>query len=491
MCNMLYVLALQCPGGDVILPNSGSWRASNESSQVVSCPRASMCLEGGACAEGHKGIVCGSCQGGYALAMPFRCVKCQSKGVAVGFFLASLFALLLLAGIGIQLTITSNREAAAAAASSALGLTPPTSVAQPNPSAGHVLKILTLFLQYVAILGTLPVPFPAALLGLTSTANGLFAGSAAWFTSPFECALQGASVPAPVAKLLVYLSMPLMVAVVECVVFSMVNVLSGRQKRQRLPVTVVLLVSAFFTLPGWVQAVFSFFNCYGIQDPTLTHSLWWVPHMAQACYVGYHRIWALALGVPCLICCCAIPTAILIGLWRNRKRLSERSFCESYGHLYCLYIKRAFWWECVILGQTIVLVALSIFATQIGPYIVVLLVGMHLVLALQLLHFFKPYASDLLQWLHLGSLGCLLLDVFVALLMFAQPALPTRTQDIGIAQIAAAFFAVFVNAAFILFCCVLIVRSVFRGPGGTAMRSIARCGKGRRKPSHTPGPRPA
>jgi hypothetical protein len=82
----------------------------------------------------------------------------------------------------------------------------------------------------------------------------------------------------------------------------------------------------------------------------------------------------------------------------------------------------------------------------------------------------------------------LLLDVFVALLMFAQPALPTRTRDIGIGQIVAAFLAVCVNVAFIFICCMLIVRCVFRGPSGNVVRSIvARCRKGRSdaKPSHT------
>lgn len=471
------VCCLQCPGGDAILATIGHWRVSNESAQVVGCPRAPTCLEGGKCAPGYEGVVCGGCSKGYALAMPFRCVKCQSKTGAAGMFLASVFVLLFFAGTGIQLTIAGNRQAAATSAAAA---------APCDPRPGDILKILTLFLQYIAIVGTLPVPFPASLVGVMSSANWLFAGtssgSAAWLTSPFECVLQGLKVPAAIGKLLVYLSMPLAVAAVELAVFAAVYMRCSKGKKQHLPVAVVLLVTGFFTLPGWVQAVFSFCNCYGIQDPTLTPSLWWVPHMAQACYAGYHLKWALALGVPCLIICCAIPVVMFFGLWCNRKRLSERSFCESYGHLYCLYKERAFWWECVILGQTMVLVALSIFSTQVGTYIVVLLVGMHLAIALQLLHAFKPYSAPLLQRLHVAALYCMLLDVFVALLMFAQPARPSRARDIGIAEAAAAALALVVNVAFIAVCCILIARCFLRGPGGAAMRSIlARCGKLRTK----------
>jgi hypothetical protein len=276
--------------------------------------------------------------------------------------------------------------------------------------------------------------------------------------------------------------MPLVVAAVELAVFSLIYTGCAKRKKQhsrwRLPVAVVLLVSAFFTLASWVQAVFSFFNCYGIQDPTLSPSLWWVPNMAQACYEGSHRTWALALGAPCLILCCAIPVVMFACLWRNRQRLSDSRFQESYGHLYSLYTKRAFWWESVILGQTIVLVALSIFPTQIGTYFVVVLVGVHLAFALQLLHVFRPYASSLLQRLHIASLYCLLLDVLVALLMFGQPARPAHARGVGIAQAAVAILAVVLNVAFIVVCCVLIGRCFFRGPGGAALRNIfARCGK--------------
>lgn len=413
--------------------------------------------------------------------MPFRCVKCQSLASAVGVFVASVLVLLLFAGAGIQLTITGNREAIKAPAS----VTSP-----PDPRPGDILKVLTLFLQYVAILGTLPVPFPASLAGVMSSANWMFAGtastSAAWLISPFECVLQGLVFPAAIAKLLVYLSMPLVVAAVELAVFFLIYAGCAKRKKQQslwhLPVAVVLLVSGFFTLPSWVQAVFSFFNCYSIQDFTLSPSLWWVPHMAQACYEGYHRTWALALGVPCLILCCAIPVVMFAYLWHNRKRLSDSKFQESYGHLYSLYRKRSFWWESVILGQTIVLVALSIFATQIGTYFVVVLVGVHLAFALQLLHVFRPYVSSMLQRLHIGSLYCLLLDVLVALLMFGQPARPTQARHVGIAQAAVAVFAVIVNVAYIVVCCGLIGRCFLRGPAGRAMRNmVARCGKLRSK----------
>lgn len=249
--------------------------------------------------------MCASCSSGYGLAAPFKCVKCRSAASAIAVFLAALLVLLVFTGTGIQLTLASNRESSTLDRASSC-----------EPCAGDVMKLLTLFLQYFAIQGTLPVALPSPLPGFMSAANWLFAGtssaSATWLTTPFECVLRGANVPAPVLQLLVHLCMPLVVASVEVVVFLALYACCCRNRRQTLHLTVVLLVSAFNTFPAWVRAVFSFFNCYEIQDPSLSLSLWWVPAMAQGCYLGYHRAWTFALGLPCLLICCAIPAAVLL-----------------------------------------------------------------------------------------------------------------------------------------------------------------------------------
>lgn len=413
--------------------------------------------------------MCGSCSSGYGLAAPFKCVKCSSKAGAVVVFLGGLLVLLVFTGIGIQLTVASNRDLASNLNS--------TSTCQ-EPCAGDVMRLLTVFLQYVSILGTLPVALPKPLPGFMSGADWLFAGTSAasstWLLTPFECVLRGAKVPAPVLQLIVQLCTPLVVAAVEVFVFLAAYACCCRSQRQSLHVTVVLLMSAFNTFPAWLRAVFSFFNCYEIQDPSLPSSLWWVPAMSQGCYVGYHRVWAFALGLPCLLICCAVPVAVLVGMWSNRARLSDPDFSARFGHLYRLYSDRAYWWESTMLTQTISLVALSVFAAQIGTYIAVLLVGVVLAIGLQLLHVVKPYAegASLLYRIHMFLLYCLLLDVFVLLLMYANPTRADQAYAVGTGQTVAAVFAVVVNAAFVAACCFWMVRLFLAGPGGVALRGV-------------------
>lgn len=145
--------------------------------------------------------------------------------------------------------------------------------------------------------------------------------------------------------------------------------------------------------------------------------------------------------------------------------------------MYRLY-DRAYWWECVMLTQTITLVALSVFAAQIGTYITILLVALVLATGLQLMHLIKPYSepASLLYGIHVCSLYCLLLDVFVLLLMFATPARAAQAWAVGVGQVVVAIFAAVVNGAFIAACYFWIARLFFRGPGGAALRSVfTRC----------------
>jgi hypothetical protein len=306
-------------GGDAIVAANGFFRVSNVSDNVIGCPRAAACLED-KCAEGHKGVVCGSCSEGYAPAMPFKCVKCASKGGAIVVFVVSTLVLIMFAGVGVQLALTANREDAVESAA--------------DPTAGDVVKLLALFLQYTSIIGSLPVPWPAPLLALITASDWVFAGSVgqtlAWVKSPFECALRGLRAPPAMLKQLIYLLMPAFVAVVLLLLFVGIYSCCCRKKRHTLRLTVVLLVSAFFTFPIVLRAAFSFFGCFRVEDPSLRYSLWWVQAMSQPCYRGAHRVWSFAVGLPFLIACCSAPLVLSLWLWRNSAKMGEPDFSERF-----------------------------------------------------------------------------------------------------------------------------------------------------------------
>jgi hypothetical protein len=154
--------------------------------------------------------------------------------------------------------------------------------------AGDVFKLLALFLQLLSILGSLPVPWPSDLLAIISASDLVFGSSTgqamAWAAAHFERVLKGVRIPSSVVKLLIYLCMPAFVTMIELRVFWTIYACCCLRQNRAALFPVVLLVSAFFTFPMWVRSVFSFFQCFGVADPTLPQPLWWVQDMAQACY---------------------------------------------------------------------------------------------------------------------------------------------------------------------------------------------------------------
>jgi hypothetical protein len=192
--------------------------------------------------------------------------------------------------------------------------------------------------------------------------------------------------------------------------------------------------------------------------------------MAQACYHGYHRIWVFVLAIPCLVLCCVAPLVLFLGLWRNKSKMTNYGFRARYGHLYRLYRTHAYGFEAVILVQTITLVAVSVFASHIGIYTAVLLSALHVSISLQLLQVVRPYASRLLHRVHVAALCCLLLDVFVAMLMFAGPS-RGLLGTLAVAQAVVAAIALAMNAWFIVACCVLMLICFFRNSAGAKLQA--------------------
>lgn len=60
---------------------------------------------------------------------------------------------------------------------------------------------------------------------------------------------------------------------------------------------------------------------------------WWVEDMSQQCYKGYHKGWALGLGIPLtLLFCVCLPFGGFAFMWRSHKqgRLQDVRFEKHY-----------------------------------------------------------------------------------------------------------------------------------------------------------------
>lgn len=91
-----------CNGTDILVAKAKSWRANAAAAFFYSCPIDGACLEGGSCAEGYEGPLCGICSPGYGTDFTNKCGQCPNRAVSyVIFILVVLFQLVFLVFVSI------------------------------------------------------------------------------------------------------------------------------------------------------------------------------------------------------------------------------------------------------------------------------------------------------------------------------------------------------------------------------------------------------
>jgi hypothetical protein len=307
----------------------------------------------------------------------------------------------------------------------------------------ELLKPLILYMQYMLIISTLNIewqviwPFYKALGWLWAPTNST--------TLSIECLLpSSSSVPLPVQKLLLALSMPLLVLLVLLALHGLHVVYKHCISRARfdavdvsnigIQLSQLSIVVLFFFWPMLSKTVLSMFACVRLDNPVQLPyvanavGLWWELDMNQQCLTGYHRTWALAVGVPgVLLVCIVLPAALAAFTWRNRSHVNDGYFQLHYGFLTRSYRKDRAWYEAIVCFQTSAVVAISIFSAQTQIYYQALaLTGAFVVMGL-LLAVLKPHATRAAGYVALHSMGCLAVTSYISLTLLpygsSQPSL--------------------------------------------------------------------
>jgi hypothetical protein len=193
------------------------------------------------------------------------------------------------------------------------------------------------------------------------------------------------------------------------------------------------MVVLFFFMPSLLRTVFGLFACIPLDQP----ATW--PYAANAfgsfrvydtssvCFgSGWHKSLALGVGVPliALLCIClpAIVVYVTSSIFNN---LGDVGFRHSWGFLTHSYRPRFCWWQAVVVWETAVLVAISVFGENVGPFFQGMIMVAALMLISQFQLGFKPYhhaqtGRSMVQGTH-----CLLLTTIVAVTFLPYgPVLP-------------------------------------------------------------------
>jgi hypothetical protein len=238
---------------------------------------------------------------------------------------------------------------------------------------------------------------------------------------------------------------------------------------RKLPVT--LLVTGYYALPTLARASASFFACLRIDrippeallPPGATAPLshiwgYWVSDINQQCFTGYHKGWALGLGIPSvLLWCIVVPVAMGVGLFLCRNKAESDSFREHFGFLYRSYRSERMWWEAVWAARTVVLTLISVFAIPMERYFAVLSLHMVFLVSAALQIVFQPYEFPILHRMHMVSTSCLAATTLGALAMFAYDIQESTALRL---RITIAVLVLVVNVVFVGWCVWKLVPAV-------------------------------
>ena len=515
-----------CTGGDVLLVHKGYWRSSAKSTQLHACPNPDACLYGGdcveasgghladqwrdksgsCCAEGYKGRLCGVCDtaAGWGQQKPFKCGKCKDARSVLAVYVIGAVVLLALITYIVNTTLEDNM------------------MEKQLLWPSDLLKVFITYMWYLLIVASIRLPWHDFITAVFQ-ATGVFMSITSSEVMSLDCLLSTGGdnmLPLAIRKQLVYLLVPvgMFCAVVLLQLLlrvwqrkrGSVGIASKLELAEQLPV-IAMVVVFFFHVP-LCQLGLSMFACTIRLDvvtkeanpypqyegllSTAAHG-YWVYDMEQACYEGWHKVWAAALGLPCvLLFCVLLPAGTFVllyrkrGGWRGRdgvggaekgvgeggegvggvsgispspshslsppNQLQDPEFQKLYGSLYRTYREERYYWEAVVAVQTVILASISVFSYTVGVYYATLLLNAALgaIILMQLL--FKPFPNDfkILHKLQLVATGCLLITSYAGLSFLQFDREVTHGYIMAMCILMA-----LLNVAFTIWCCFCIWRS--------------------------------
>jgi hypothetical protein len=327
------------------------------------------------CAPGYHGNLCGNCRPGHGQTHPFFCRKCLPAAAIVVLYLLGVLVMIGLVKLLVYFQLSDTGDRA--------------DLTQPIPA--EILRALTMHCQWLYIISTLVgVPWPIILVWPMQVIGGVWT-STSGSSIGIECILNHRdAVPIAIQKVLFCLFTPCGILCAVLVIEVVVRFLPGRalccSKRGRgSPPRIghdfagVVMSIVFMFLPTWVKTALSLFTCVQLDTPVelpyqaAAVGIFWSEDMSQQCYsrTGYHRGWALGLGIPLtVVFCVALPAGVFAFMWYSRKqgKLGDKQFQKHYGFMFRLWRPEVCWYESVVLLQTVALVMVSTFGFALGSY---------------------------------------------------------------------------------------------------------------------------
>ena len=368
--------------------------------------------------------------------------------------------------------------------------------------AADMIKVEVQYVQYVAILASIPIPWPAFLVppasvaSVVATITGLGLMMDCWLPHYFPNKL-----PLALQRTLADFVGALAIVVACVVLLHLLHVCNKALTLCKLrqvaasaeePVLkshfwsklrVAVIVTVFFKYPMLVKAALGFFACLPIdvadQQPYPEYAIsyhtarYWGSNIQQECFAGWHKPWALYFGVPAvLLLCIGVPMGLFLFPWRSKTKPSDVVSMEQFGFLFHDYIESKPWWEAIVAAQTTLLAAVSVFHFTIQAYYALLVMQLILLSSVVAQVIAQPYAQPRLHQLHLASTSCLSLIVRLCLTLFSA-SVEADSTTLYLVHIVFGALMLLLVGVFDVWGLVMILREIFAALGGPAATELS------------------
>ncbi|EAS01400.2 transmembrane protein, putative (macronuclear) [Tetrahymena thermophila SB210] len=395
----------KCPDSAQVCQNStillkdGYWRQNKSSDEIYSCDKTiPTCLEftqkniGKQCKEGSIGPLCQGCDihgdhwgKKYSISsLKDGCAECDGQSSQISFlivlFCLTTFYLL----FGIYMAIKNNIHHSTAYYLRMMGIAPISRSSTKDESSQYI-KLMTHFLQIVAVINSVSIQMPNVINFVPSfTGNpasslilsGNCLVSQIGFTDIMRIrVIQSAFLP------LVYC---LSVIAIYCIL-CFIRIIKNFQ-RQFIFTTIIFLI--IFFQPDSVMFLLSAVGC-----KKLGNSLYLIADANYECYTTYeYKVFLYYVTLPSLAIWLLGPLSILYFLRKRKNKLNMISTKKLFGYLYLEYKPNCYYFEFVRSCFKMIIVSIYTLSNSSGSFnlnLIAIIISLYIIISNKI----KPFLS--------------------------------------------------------------------------------------------------
>lgn len=395
-----------CNGGDSIVPNSGYWRPSNKSEIVYKCSISEACpggnetFDNSQCSKGYIGILCQSCEKGYSRDSSGKCSKCPSEDKNAIILIFLIISIFIIAAIFVQTTLRTAFS--------------------PKAITSIYIKIFTNYLQLVFLTTQFKLEWPSYVLEIFNVQKSASSVSEQIFSVDCYISKDGnseASTDTYYTKLVFLALLPFIIFIVSLIFWIGICFVKDTWcylKREMLTTVVVLF---FIVYPTIVQNMFLHFSCISID----TKGTYLEQNTIVECWDAKHLKFTFIVALPgAFIWAFTIPTLVMLYLTKNRRRLFDDKIKVIYGFIFQGYKQSCYYWEFVIMYRKIILIAISVFLSQISVLVQALTVMLVLLAFFFIQYIYRPYNTAHLNHMETEALFTATITIYCGLYYLSE-----------------------------------------------------------------------